>query len=394
VISLPVADTTAPCPHFPACGGCTIQDRLLGTQADYKQAWLSELITPLMKGKSLLPLISAGPEESFWFRGKIRYGFLETEGGIVASRHGEGNGVAEVPIRTCLLQSELSVQLARETAEFGTSHGWKVFNPLTHQGSLKHLLVREGKHTGECLISLVTTEVPIPHLSEWVAMITSRFPTVTAIFQTRTQGRNNERSDDIHLWGAHWIHERVGEYLFAISPHSFFQTNASLVERLYTTIRDLAELTGTEVVWDLYAGSATIGIFLSQHAAKVLSIESNLQNIYDAEQNRELNTISNLTIVSGLVESVITSHFIHTHGAPNVLVVDPPRAGLSEKIRRLLPHIGAQRIIYTSCNPLTFRRDALEIIQAGYQLDCVQGIDMFPHTLHCELVAQFRILGT
>jgi len=393
VIQLPPADTQAPCPHFPACGGCTIQDRLPATQANYKEAWLQDLLAPILTTGELQPLLRSTPEESYFFRGKIRYGFLATEQGIVASRHGEGVESAEVPIQTCLLQSPLSVELARFTAEFATHQGWQVFNPKTHQGTLKHLLVREGKRTGECLISLVTTETKLSHLIEWALQIQSNFPTVTSIYQTKTQGRNNERSEDVHLAGERVIHETIGHYTFTISPHAFFQTNTLLVERLYTVIKEMADLNPEDILWDLYAGSASIGIFLSQSVKNVLSIESNLQNIADAAENLRHNAVSNVEIAAGSLEKVITSAFIKQHAPPSVIVVDPPRAGLSETLRVILPNLRANRIIYTSCNPLTFRRDAEILLKSGYRLESVQGLDMFPHTLHCELVARFRILS-
>jgi 23S rRNA (uracil1939-C5)-methyltransferase len=159
-----------------------------------------------------------------------------------------------------------------------------------------------------------------------------------------------------------------------------------MVETLYRVIREQANLQGTEHLWDLYAGSATIGIFLSRQASRVTSIESSSANVADAVWNLEYNGITNVTMYEGLVEQVVTSSFIREVGPPDVVVVDPPRAGLHERFRQLLPNLGAEKIIYVSCNPLTCLRDIRELERDGYRVTTAQGIDMFPHSWHCELV--------
>jgi len=385
---LPTPDITAPCPHATICGGCDFQDVLYSRQTAYKEAVLRELFTGLVPENAWRPFLATTDPQPFYYRNKIRYGFVEVGEKILPSRHAKGETDADIPMRVCLLQSDLSVEIAHATAEFATKAGWKVFSTTEPTGFLKHILIREGKRTGEFMVSLVTTE-KAPDLSEWARSVQSLSPQIKSIYQTKTWGRNNEHQEDHLLAGESKIREKIGEYEFVISPHAFFQTNSLMVEKLYNLVRDSARLQPTDCLWDLYAGSATIGMYLSKDCKRVISIENNLQNIADAEENIALNDVKNLEVFSGSVDQIVNSQFINAHTADGI-VVDPPRAGLSPYLRRLLPHIPHRRLVYVSCNPQTLKRDLEDLTRSGYKVGEIRGVDMFPHTLHCEMVVVFE----
>jgi 23S rRNA (uracil1939-C5)-methyltransferase len=311
---------------------------------------------------------------------------VRSEGKVFASRHQKGSDEADIPVTLCFLQSPVTDRIMNLTAELATEYSWTLYDPTSRSGWLKHLLVREGKETGQFLVALVTDEGKVDGLSAWSERLQKEIPEVVSIYHSHSWGASNTRFDDTLLWGAPGITEKVGEYTFWISPHSFFQTNGKQVHALYSLIAEHAALGGTEHLWDMYAGSATIGIFLSKLCKKVTSIESNTANVGDAAWNLHENSVVNVEIVEGQVEDVVTSAFAHERGLPDVVVVDPPRAGLHERFRTMLPNLGAKRIVYVSCNPATCLRDLRDITRSGYKVVQAQGIDMFPHTSHCEVV--------
>jgi 23S rRNA (uracil1939-C5)-methyltransferase len=382
----PEGQTTPVCPFFSTCGGCDTQDVAYRHQIAVKDAWLRTLFAGSVRENLWEPFVASQEEYPVYFRNKIRFGFVEEDGIIRPSRHAKGEEQADIPVDACFLQSELSVAITLFTATFATEHEWKVFEIDKGTGWLKHLLVREAKHTGECLVSLVTTQTNPAFLSDWVIEIQKRFPQVSGVYQTITQGKNNELSIDLHLAGRTHILETVGEYGFYISLHAFFQTNGAMVETLYGAIGRHAQISSSDVVWDLYAGSATIGIFLHKSAREVLSIESNPENCADARMNITENNVPNVNIYEGSVESVLTSPFILSHAKPSVIIVDPPRAGLSTSLKNLLPNLGKHRLVYVSCNPASCLRDCGHLTDRGYVVTSAQGIDMFPHSYHCEMI--------
>lgn len=379
------------CPHYNQCGGCEIQEWPYQAQAEAKDRYLRLLFEEIFPPANWKTFLSSSKDDSVYYRNKIRFGFTDIQGIIYPSRHQKGREGADIAIRECYLHSPESNATIWAVADFANSHGWKVFDPSSNKGWLKHLIVRQGKFTGEFLVSLVTSNQPIREAELWLDNLSRQFPQIVSFYQTLTQGRNNERSIDRHLRGRKFITEKIGDFTFAISPHAFFQTNSLMVEKLYTTIRETAEIQTGETVWDLYAGSATIGIFLSRYCAKVLSIENNPQNILDAQLNLKNNRVENLDLHKGTVEDVLSNRFIQSRTKPNVIIVDPPRAGLSHALINLLPNLPAHRLVYVSCNPLTCLRDCQILAKQGYALHSLRGIDMFPHTGHCEMIAHLTL---
>lgn len=389
---LPTVRCEPICPYFFACGGCDIQDLPYTEQVSYKEKWLRELFAPLASPGIWRDTLASEEKVPVYFRNKIRFGLVEHNGLILPSRHKKGEEAADIPVDACFLQSPEALEITAFTGRFAQEHGWSIYQPTLQSGAIKHLLIRQGKFTGETMVALVTDSVRLENLELWQTKLIEKFPQITSLYLSQTWGKNNTTFQDRLLWGTERITEKVGDYTFHISPHAFFQTNSTMLHTLYQAIGDTAALSGQEIIWDLYAGSATIGIFLSQQAQQVLAIENNPANITDAQINLDYNKIGNVELQAGRVEDVLTSSFLRAAPKADVIIVDPPRAGLSERIRNLLPHLKPHRLVYVSCNPITCLRDCQDLLRHGYQLDSLQAIDMFPHTLHCELIAQLRIL--
>jgi 23S rRNA (uracil1939-C5)-methyltransferase len=296
---LPKPNTVPICPFFYQCGGCETQDISYQDQVAYKSTWLQELFSPLASEVMWKDFLSSPQAFPIFFRNKIRFGFVKEEGKVFPSRHSKGSEEADIAVDTCFLQSPESVRIVQFTAKFAEDHNWTLYNPKTGTGWLKHLLIRQGKRTGETMLSLVTDAGTIPGEKAWIQQVTSEFPSVISLYQNSSWGRSNEHLEDRHLFGKTVIHEKIGDYNFQISPQAFFQTNSSMVEILYEAIKNTIPLSKNSHIWDLYAGSATIGIYLSQLVKEVLAIESNPSNIVDAQKNLELNNVRNVRIESG-----------------------------------------------------------------------------------------------
>lgn len=381
------------CPYLDQCGGCDNINTPYDQQIIEKEIGLKELFAEFLSGQSLwLPFLASPERPPIFFRNKIRFGFIQTEKGISPSRHRKGEEEADIAINRCLLHSEEANRIMLTVARFAKTHSWSLYQAKTKKGWLKNLLIRQGKKTGEFMVSLVSNNAPIPNQEEWLQVMQITHPEIKSYYHTLTQGKNNEEFRDVHLAGTNHIHEKIGDRVYAISPHAFFQTNSQMLGTLYNTIRETAKPQVNQVIWDLYAGSASIGIYLSREAATVVSIENNPQNITDAELNIQLNQVENVRLFPDKVESILNSRFIKEEARPDIIIVDPPRAGLSSQLKQILPHLGKpQSLIYVSCNPLTLRRDCRELIIHGYQLKSLQGLDMFPHSEHCEMIAHLTL---
>lgn len=364
------------CPHFSVCGGCESLDVDYDQQVAQKDSWLRTLFQPLEKETPIpwLPFLGCNPP--VYYRNKIRYGFCLSNGKISIARHAKGNMNAEIPIDSCLLQSPFSVEIARFVAD-------------NAKFQIKHVIVREGKRTGHSQLCLVTDYTALEDKDEFINSLLAKFPNLTSLYQLMSWGKNNEHIEPVHLYGQTGIQEKVGGKLFYISPLAFFQTNSRMVEPLYSCIRKLAG--NPRVIYDLYAGSASIGIFLSDIAEQIISIESNPDNIADAKINLEINGIKNVLVFEGEVEKVLDSKFLGIHAFPDLVIVDPPRSGLSRQALNLLANLAPKRVIYVSCNPITLKRDLLELTAFTYKISSLQGLDCFPHTPHCEMVVALDV---
>jgi 23S rRNA (uracil-5-)-methyltransferase RumA len=379
------ARATPPCPHAAICGGCSLQEFLYTAQVAAKQEALANRLAEEHISAPLLPIIHSQRPEPLYYRNKIRYGFVQVGTQLMVSRHGKGEKSADVAVNSCMLQSDRSFQLAEITARILTQTGLTPYNPGTRVGDIYHLLVREGKHTGEVLVSLVVTAQATKH-PEWVAAM--KEAGCTSIWISTFRPGNEKSLTDTHQHGTEHIWEEINGIRYAISPSAFFQTNSELLHELYGAISSALPKKVT-TVWDLYAGSATIASWVAPHAQQVVAIEQNSANCRDAALTIVANNRDNVEIYEGKVEDRITPALLK-ESRPDCIIVDPPRAGLSEKTRQLLVGIRPETLIYTSCNPETFFRD-VAALRATYKIEHIQPLDMFPYTDHVELVAKLTL---
>ncbi|HMD14787.1 MAG TPA: 23S rRNA (uracil(1939)-C(5))-methyltransferase RlmD, partial [Bacteroidota bacterium] len=296
-------------------------------------------------------------------------------------------------LEECWLQSELSAAIVNTVREVAKGWDLNVYSSDDQQGYLRHLVIRESKRTGEVMVNLVTSTDVREVMQKLTDFLLKHFPQITTVVNNITGRRSMVAvgEKEIVYHGPGYITEKIGEYTFRISANSFFQTNTVQGEKLYQCVRSLAGLTPADVVFDLYSGTGTIAIFLSNDVERVIGIEMVESAIADAERNAELNHIANCYFLQGDLKDRLTkdSGWLQEHPRPSVIVADPPRVGMHAKVIDQIVKLGPQRVVYVSCNPSTQARDAKLLCDQGYVLQEIQPVDMFPHTDHIEAVALF-----
>lgn len=372
------------CPHFGVCGGCKLQDLDYEAQLYCKQRQVRDNLQRI-GGFSDLPIRKIiGSEKTYFYRNKMEFTFSTLGGKPILGLHKAGSFSQVFDLERCLLQSKLSNEILTEVREFVRRKGLSVYDLKGHKGLLRFLTIREGKLTGEVMVSIVTSRREFLQMSELAQELVEKFPHIASVFQIINPKKASIALGEAKLvWGRPSITKRIDGYSFSISPNSFFQTNPYQAEKLYLLVRDLSRLKGTETVFDLYAGTGSIGIFLAESARQVIGIESQEEAVIDARRNAELNGIRNCRFIQGEVRDILPQ----MEERPDLVVLDPPRAGIHPKAIRSLLTVSPSRIIYVSCNPSTLARDLAKICEDGYELREVYPLDMFPHTPHIESVA-------
>ncbi|MCS7083129.1 MAG: 23S rRNA (uracil(1939)-C(5))-methyltransferase RlmD [Bacteroidetes bacterium] len=394
----------APCRHFGLCGGCSWQHVRYEAQLAYKRELVRELFVYLGNLDGLpevRPVIGADP--IFGYRNKLEFSFsprrwLSAEEiatgepldkGFALGFHLPGRYDRVLHLERCWLAPELGNRLLAAIGQYVRTQGWSVYDPHRQRGYLRHLVLRFGVRTHQVLVNLVThTDEPermqalsgwlqetFPEVSTFVNNITSRPAQVAVGEQER-----------VYL-GPGYIEEQLGPFRFRIAANTFFQPNTHQAERLYEVVRELAELRPTDRLFDLYCGAGTIGIYLSPWVREVVGIEQVPVAVENARQNALLNGVRNATFYCGDVRQMPWPELMAAHGAPDVVVLDPPRSGLHPDVVRLLLELGPERIVYVSCNPATQARDLKGLI-TRYRIEAIQPVDLFPHTYHIETVVR------
>jgi 23S rRNA (uracil1939-C5)-methyltransferase len=378
----------APCSHYPACGGCRFQDLAYESQLSQKQAWVRDAFQRI-GGIAEPPLEEIVPcePEVFHYRNKMEYSFAPSPSGPVIGFHKAGRWDEVLDIQKCWLTTELGNGIRESVRDWAREEGLEPYSQEDNTGYLRHLVVREGRNTNQVLVQLVTA--PGEKFERgYLVDVLRRFPEVKSIHWSV-----NDRQAEVTnlptelLYGDEWIEEELSGLRFRVRPNAFLQTNTWMADKLYALARDAAGLTGDETVWDLYCGIGTIGLSMAADALTVWGIEVSEESVACALENAELNGITNAAFFAGNVGEVV-EELLDRSGAPGVVVVDPPRAGLAGKALKRLGAIGAPRIVYVSCNPTTLASDAKVLReQWGYELVRARPVDMFPHTPHVECVA-------
>jgi 23S rRNA (uracil1939-C5)-methyltransferase len=387
-VLVPGTDRVAPpCAHYPACGGCRFQDLAYGAQLDAKARWVADSLQRLA-GLAEPPLEPIeGAASQFGYRNKMEYSFTQLDDGPTLGFHKAGRWDEVLEIEKCWLTSDLGNAIRNTVREWAREEQLQAYDQETQDGYLRHLVVREGRNTGQALVQLVTARGERFDRERLIEVLT-QFPEVRSIHWSINRGVAEVTNLPTELlWGDDAIEERIGGLSFRVRPNAFLQTNTEMAERLYAIAREFAQLQGNETVYDLYCGIGTIGLSMAANALTVWGIEISEESVACAIENQELNAIGNAAFFAGNVGEVLRD-LRDRAGDPDVVVVDPPRAGLAGKALKRLGEIGAPRIVYVSCNPTTLASDAKRLADDyGYRLLRARPVDMFPHTPHVECVA-------
>jgi 23S rRNA (uracil1939-C5)-methyltransferase len=377
----------APCVHYPVCGGCRFQDLAYDAQVQAKEQWVRDSLQRLA-GLAAAPLEPIVPAAShFHYRNKMEYSFTQLEDGPTLGLHKAGRWDEVLEIRECWLTTDLGNRIRNRLSDWAREERLAAYDQTTHKGYLRHLIVREGRNTGQVLIQLVTARGERFDRERLIEVLTE-FPEVRSIHWAVNPGVAEVTNMPTELlWGEDAIEEEIDGLRFRVRPNAFLQTNTEMAERLYGIARDYAGLTGGETVYDLYCGIGTIGLTMAAKAMTVWGIEISEESVACAIENAELNSVGNAAFFAGNVGEVLRE-LRERAGDPDVVVVDPPRAGLAGKALKRLGEIGAPRVVYVSCNPTTLAGDLKRLGDDwGYRLIRARPLDMFPHTPHVECVA-------
>ena len=375
----PGPDRIAPAADHP---GAPWQVLRYERQLEVKQAQVAEALTRLggLEGFVVEPIVAAS--QTWRYRNKLEYSFGIDAGRLICGFHAPGRWDEIVEVRDCLLASEAANAVRERVVGWCRAQGLIPHDRSTGAGQLRNLVVREGRRTGQLQVRLVTA----PGALDAAALAAAADCDGVLWTRSSSAGETTAGGETELVSGADYLDEEIGGIRVRISPEAFFQTNTEMAEQLYGIAVDRAQLSGFERVYDLYCGIGTIGLLMAPRAAELWGLEVVPAAVADAISNASLNEIDGVHFFAGDVRLAL-SELVSKAGRPDVLVVDPPRAGLSQKIVRRIIEAAPRRIVYVSCNPTTLAPNAAQLVQAGYTLDRVQPVDMFPQTPHIECVA-------
>ena len=395
------------CSHFGVCGGCKWQCLSYEEQLKYKQKQVFDNLTRI--GKVELPEFRPilGSEKTRFYRNKLEFTFSNkrwlTEEEVKQDvKYDQMNAVGfHIPgafdkvlaIDKCRLQDDISNQIRNAVRDYAYAHNFPFFDLRTQEGLLRNIMIRTSS-TGELMVVLqckVTDDEGRRKMEEILQFMADSFPQITSLMYVINNKCNDTIGDlDVEVFkGNDHIFEEMEGLRFKVGPKSFYQTNSEQAYNLYKVAREFAGLTGNELVYDLYTGTGTIANFVARQARKVVGIEYVPEAIEDAKVNSALNGIDNTLFYAGDMKDILTNDFIAEHGRPDVIITDPPRAGMHNDVIDVILAAEPKRIVYVSCNPATQARD-LQLLDGKYKVTAVQPVDMFPHTHHVENVVQLE----
>lgn len=395
----------AKCEHFTLCGGCRWQHLPYEFQLKCKQKQVEDALQRIAKipYPELTPIL--GSEEIWEYRNKMEYTFSNKKwltfdqlrsGEEFPERRAAGFHISGafdkvLDINKCHLQDDLGNRLRLFVKKFGMDNDYSFYDLREQHGLLRTLMIRIAS-TGEVMAVMVFGENDEEKISALLSAVATEFPEITSLLYVVNTKVNDTISDQtIHLYrGKEYIEEEMEGLRFRVGPKSFYQTNSRQAYKLYSVARDFARLTGNELVYDLYTGTGTIACFVARDARHVVGIEYVPEAIEDAKINAAINGLGNTEFYAGDMKNVLTSDFIAEHGHPDVMIVDPPRAGMHDDVVKVILEAEPKRIVYVSCNPATQARD-LALLHEKYDIEAVQPVDMFPHTQHVENVAALTL---
>jgi 23S rRNA (uracil1939-C5)-methyltransferase len=392
------------CRHFGICGGCKWQHLPYNLQLRFKEKQVRDNLTRI--GKAELPDISPiiGSDDIFLYRNKLEYTFsnkrwltkeevessTEFEKENALGFHIPGLFDKVLDIKECHLQPEPSNQIRNAVREYALTNNLEFFDLKEQKGFLRNLVIRNSLD-GKVMVITVFFHEDIEKREGLLDYLATEFPQITSLMYVINSKRNDSLNDQnpILYNGENHLVEEMNGLKFRIGPKSFYQTNTKQALNLYNVARNFAGLTGKEVVYDLYTGTGTIANFIAGFANKVVGIEYVEDAVEDAKINSEINNIKNTFFIAGDMRDVLSEKFLKDNGKPDVIITDPPRAGMHEDVVKIIAAAGADRIVYVSCNPSTQSRD-ISMLSENYHVASVQPVDMFPHTHHVENIVLLK----
>lgn len=399
--------TEAFCEHFGTCGGCKWQHMTYAAQLQFKQKSVADALTRLAKIEvdGMLPIVPS-PEDRY-YRNKLEFTFSNKRW-LMDGENRSDEPIADMDalgfhipgrfdkildVNHCYLQADPSNAIRTSINEFAKREGYSYYDLKNHAGALRNLIIRTAS-TGELMVIVVFAYAEQDEIDKLMAFVDHTFPQITSLLYIVNQKKNDTIFDQdvIAYRGQEYIHERMDDIQFRIGPKSFYQTNSIQAKKLYEITRDFAGFTGNELVYDLYTGAGTIANFIAGSVREVVGIEYVPSAIEDAKINSGINNISNTKFYAGDMKDVLLPDFIAAHGKPDVIITDPPRAGMHPDVVQRLMEIEAPKIVYVSCNAATQARDLL-VLKEKYDTVKIQPVDMFPHTQHVENVVLLVLRG-
>lgn len=375
------------CKTYKRCGGCNLRHVKYEETLNIKQNAVQSLVNKTLKNKIQVNK-TIGMENPIYYRNKAQYPIgINKEGepviGVFANRTHE-----VIKIEKCLIQNEISQEIAKTIIEFIKENKISIYNEKKLKGLFRHIVVKYGINTNEVMCILVINGNEIPKEKELIEILTKKYANIkTIVKNVNTQNTNVILGkQNINIYGDGYIKDKLGEYIFKISPQSFYQVNPIQAERLYNIGVKEANITNKDIVFDLYCGIGTISLFMAKNAQKVYGVEIVEQAIKDAKENAKINNIKNVEFITGDTELILDKLINKQKILPNVIMVDPPRKGLDTRTVNNILKIKPNRFVYISCNPATMVRD-LAKFESTYKIVKIQPVDMFPWTSHVECVA-------
>jgi 23S rRNA (uracil1939-C5)-methyltransferase len=392
------------CEHFGTCGGCKWQHMTYAAQLTFKQKSVADALSRLAKieVEGMLPII-ASPADRY-YRNKLEFTFSNKRWLYDGENrdndaldmnalgfHIPGRFDKILDVRHCYLQADPSNDIRNRLDVFTKDHGITYYDLRAHTGAMRNLIIRTSS-TGELMVIVVFAYPNEGDVDKVMKFVDGEFPEITSLLYIINEKKNDTIFDqEVIAWrGPEYIHEEMQGIKFRIGPKSFYQTNSIQALRLYEIARDFAGFTGNELVYDLYTGAGTIANFIAGHVREVVGVEYVPTAIEDAKINSAINNITNTKFYAGDMKDVLSAEFVSEHGKPDVIITDPPRAGMHPDVVNRLMEIEAEKIVYVSCNAATQARDLL-VLKEKYDTVKIQPVDMFPHTQHVENVVLLEL---
>lgn len=391
------------CPHFGVCGGCKWQHMSYQAQLKFKHQYVDNALSRIGKVDTSSMEEILGSQNTTYYRNKLEYTFsnkrwLTDRDAVVDPQdmnalgfHVPGRFDKILDIEHCFLQQDPSNKLRNSLRDFAIQHGVSFYDLRAHEGALRNLIIRTSS-TGETMVVVVFAYPEEGQVELVMNYLASEFPDITSLLYIINQKRNDTIFDqEIEVYkGRDFIYEEMEGLKFKVGPKSFYQTNSHQAYELYKITREFAELKGDELVYDLYTGAGTIANFVARSAREVVGVEYVPSAIEDAKYNSQINGVNNTKFYAGDMKDVLTAEFVAEHGKPDVIITDPPRAGMHADVVSRILEMEAAKVVYVSCNAATQARD-LEMLSTKYEIVRIKPVDMFPQTQHVENVVLLKL---